>query len=79
MSELAALQLLLPALVAALSSYVAVSVRLAKVETRQEERFEGLRRELQLRDTFVGREIKELRTTDDQLGVELARLRERVR
>lgn len=66
-----ALQLLVPALVAALSSYVAVSVRLTEIETRQEERFASLSRELQLRGEFIERELTGLHATDKQLMTEL--------
>lgn len=73
-----ALQLLVPAIAAALASYLGVSVRLAKVEVRQEERFESLRETLQLRDRLVELQLTQLRKTDEEFGTELARLRERV-
>ena len=68
-----ALQLLVPAVAAAVASYVAVASQLVRLE----ERIESIRTEMRLRDGYTERDISGLKATDDKLAAELAQLREK--
>ena len=70
-----ALQFLMPMLAAALASYVAVASQLVRLE----ERLNAIRTEMQLRQSYVERDIGVLRTADKQLAADLAQIRERGR
>lgn len=66
-----ALQLLVPALAAAVASYVAVASQLVRLE----EQLISIKQQMELRQSYVERDIGTLQRTDAQLAAELARLR----
>jgi predicted nucleic acid-binding Zn-ribbon protein len=70
-----ALQLLGPAIAAAVASYVAVASQLVRLE----ERIESLRTEMQLRYGYIERDISGLKKADERLSADLTLLREKGR
>lgn len=66
-----AVQLLLPAVAAAVASYVAVASQLVRLE----EQLISIKQQMELRQSYVERDIGTLQRTDAQLAAELARLR----
>ncbi len=66
------LQLLVPALVAAGASYVAVASQLVRLE----ERIESIRTEMRLRDGFIQRDLGVLHAADERLAKEIDVVRE---
>jgi uncharacterized protein HemX len=63
--------LLAPAIVAAVASYVAVASQLVRLE----ERLISIKQQMELRQSYVERDITTLQKTDTQLAAELAQLR----
>lgn len=66
-----AVQLLVPAVAAAVASYVAVASQLVRLE----EQLISIKQQMELRQSYVERDIGTLQRTDAQLAAELARLR----
>ena len=66
-----ALQMLGPAILAALGGYVGVSVRVVRLE----ERIEGVRSEMRLRDQYMSDHFTTLRATDKALATRVEALK----
>ena len=69
-----AVQLLVPAIAAAVASYIAVASQLVRLE----ERIESLRTEMRLRYSYIERDLGGLKKTDERLALEIDVVKARV-